>query len=183
MALLNFLKRKENKFYKILDKVHFNSQNKYSIVQIDNEERLFYIKGAAEKILSKCTKYLDENNHERIILNINKLEEKVQTLTKKGARVLVMDYSKKNIKDEIKDLVFLGMIAIRDELRKEAKEGIELIKSAGIDIIMITGDHKDTAASIAIEAGLIKNKQDIILTSDELNKMSDEEIKGDWFVF
>ncbi len=177
-ALLNFLKTKEKHFYKILNKVPFNSQNKYSLVQINNEEQLIYIKGAAEKILSHCTKYLDEESHERTLINRKKIEEKINELTRNGTRVLVMAYAKKNIKSEMKELVLLGIISIRDELREEAKEGIDLIKNAGIHIIMITGDHKDTATNIAKEVGLLTDTNDIVLTSDELTLKSDDEIKS-----
>jgi len=78
--------------------------------------------------------------------------------------------------EKINNIIFIGLISIRDELRAEATSGIENIKNAGIKIIMITGDHKDTATSIAKEAGLITSKDDIVLTSDELNEMTDEEI-------
>lgn len=171
-ALLKFLKNRENRFTKIIKKEPFNSQNKYSYVEIDNGEKRIYIKGAAEKLLSYCTYYLDEENRERTLINKKELEIKIDTLTKSGTRVLVMCYSKK----ERNQLVLLGIIAIRDELREETKEGIDLIKKAGIDIIMITGDHKDTATSIAKEAGVITSSQDLVLTSDELSHMSDEEI-------
>lgn len=171
-ALLKFLKNRENRFTKIIKKEPFNSQNKYSYVEIDNGEKRIYIKGAAEKLLSYCTYYLDEENRERTLINKKELEIKIDILTKSGTRVLVMCYSKK----ESNQLVLLGIIAIRDELREETKEGIDLIKKAGIDIIMITGDHKDTATSIAKEAGVITSSQDLVLTSDELSHMSDEEI-------
>ena len=178
-ALLKFLKNKENINYKKINKIPFDSQNKYSITQIDNEEKTIFIKGAAEKILSKCTKYLDEENRERTLINKIKIEEKIKSLTNNGTRVLVIAYAKKNIfKEEISDLVLLGIISIKDELRPEAKKGIDLIKNAGIDIIMITGDHKDTATCIAKEVGLITSEDDIVLTSDELSCMSDDEIKN-----
>ena len=90
-ALLKFLKNKEDfDSFKILHKTPFDSQNKYSMVKINNYEKTTFIKGASEKILSKCTKYLDEENRERILLNKKELEEKVNSLTKKGSRILVM---------------------------------------------------------------------------------------------
>ena len=171
-ALLKFLNTRESRFTKVLKKEPFNSQNKYSYVVLDNEKHTTYIKGAAEKILAKCEKYLDEENRERLFLNKKVIEEKISFLTKNGTRVLLM--AKTN--EKLSDFVFLGLIAIRDELREEAKEGIHLIKSAGIKTIMITGDHKDTALSIAKEVGLITSKLDIALTSDELNRLSDQEI-------
>lgn len=177
-ALLKFIKTRESRFTKVLKKEPFNSQNKYSYVEVDNGERVVYVKGAYEKILGSCTQYLDEENRERTLLEKKVLEEKIEALTKSGTRVLVMAYRKKESLTRDKNaLVLLGIIAIRDELREETKEGIDLIKKAGIDIIMITGDHKDTATSIAKEAGVITSKEDIVLTSDELSRMSDEEIK------
>lgn len=121
---------------------------------------------------------MDEENRERVLIHKNRLEETISNLTKSGTRVLAMAYSKDAIiHKEGGSFVFLGLIAIRDELRDEAREGIRLIKNAGIDIIMITGDHKDTAKRIATDAGLITSSQDLILTSDEMNRMSDEELK------
>lgn len=177
-ALLKFIGKREVKNYKILNKLPFDSKNKYSLVQINNKENIVYIKGAAEKIIDKCTQYLDESGAERTLINRSLLGNKISELTKNGSRVLVMAYSKKNLfKEEISDLVLLGILSIKDELRPEAKEGIELIKNAGIDIIMITGDHKDTATCIAKEAGLLTNEKDVVLTSEELANLSDEEIK------
>lgn len=177
-ALLKFIKSRETRFTKVIKKEPFNSQNKYSYVEVDNGEKIIYVKGAYEKILAHCTHYLDEENRERTLIDKKTLEEKIDALTKSGTRVLVMAYKKKGVfrRDE-NSLVLLGIIAIRDELREETKEGIDLIKKAGIDIIMITGDHKDTATSIAREAGVITSQEDIVLTSDELSRMSDEEIK------
>jgi len=80
--------------------------------------------------------------------------------------------------NELNDnLTFIGFIILKDELRKEAKEGIKLIKNAGINIIMITGDAKDTAKNIASELNIITSNNDLILTSDELSKMDNEDIK------
>ncbi len=176
-ALLKFLGNGYEKKYKLLGKIPFDSQNKYACVQINNSEQTTYIKGAAEKILKKCTKYLDEENRERTLIHRNALEEKIDILTKNGTRVLVMAYTNGNFNREMENLVLLGILAIRDELREEAKEGIHLIQSAGIQMIMITGDHKDTAISIAREAGLLSLKDDLVLTSDELNRLSDGEVK------
>lgn len=176
-AILNFLKKPIISNYKVIDKIPFNSTNKYSLVKINNKEEMTFVKGEPEKILSLCTRYLDESNKERVFLNKDKIEAKISNLTKKGIRVIVMAITKNKMIEEIKDLTFLGLIAIKDELRIEAKEGIKSLENAGINIIMITGDHLDTAKSIATDVGLIKSNNDLVLTSSELNKMSDIEIK------
>ena len=81
------------------------------------------------------------------------------------------------IQDDINELVFVGLVLIKDDIRPEAKLGIELVKKAHINTVMITGDNKDTAVSIANEVGLL-DQDSIILTSDELNNMSDDEVKS-----
>lgn len=75
-------------------------------------------------------------------------------------------------------MTFIGFILIKDEIRSESIEGIKLVKSAGIQTVMITGDNVLTARTIAKEVGLIESDNDIVLTSEELNKLSDEEVKN-----
>ncbi len=177
-ALLKFLKHSNEQFsYQVIQKTPFSSQTKYSLVQINDTDQTTFVKGAAERILGLCSKYLDEENRERTLIHKRALEEKIATLTKSGTRVLVMAYTTKPVGEQMQDLVFLGMLAIRDELREEAEEGIRLIQSAGIQMIMITGDHQDTATTIAREAGLLQDERDLVLTSDALNAMSDAELK------
>ena len=74
-------------------------------------------------------------------------------------------------------LTLIGMILLKDEVRKEAIEGVELVKKAGIQTVMITGDNKDTAIAIGKEVGLLKSNNDLVLTSTELNNMTNEKIK------
>ena len=78
---------------------------------------------------------------------------------------------------ELTSLVFVGLIAIKDDLRPEAKEGVSLIQNAGIQVVMITGDAKETATAIAKEVGIIKNSDDLVLTSDELHSYSEYDLE------
>ena len=98
------------------------------------------------------------------------LENTIKSYTSKGYRVLVNAYGKN--KDE---LTFINLIIISDVLRKDAKESLEQIENAGIKVIMITGDSKETAINIAKELGLYKNGS-IALTHNELSSLSDEQI-------
>ncbi len=132
----------------VKNKIHFNSKIKYSIITIDN---ITYYKGALEVLLPKCNKIYINN---------------------KGIRVITLTYKKNN------NYVLLGFIYLKDEIRDEAYTGIDLIKKAGIDIIMITGDSKETAYNIASEVGIINNKNDLVIDSLELNKLSDKELKN-----
>ena len=168
-ALIKFLKvKKENP--KINKIIPFNSKNKYSAIYINNE---IYLKGASEVILPKCIRYLNNNNEEKILLNKNIILREIEKYTKKGMRIITLAKGK-NLDN---NLTFIGFIVLKDELRPEAKEGINLIKNAGINIIMITGDAKDTAKNIATELGIITKSDDIILTSNEFNNMDEEDIK------
>ena len=170
-ALLQYIKDYSIKEYSILNKIPFNSSNKYSMVSLNNN--ITYVKGASEVILPKCL-FKQLNNKKEILIKKNSIENKIKELTNKGIRVLILAHGNK---EELKDLIFDALICIKDDLRKEAKEGISLIKSAGINPIMITGDNINTAKSIAKEVGIIDDINDICLTSDELNNLSDLEIK------
>ena len=168
-SLIKFLKIKNNNI-KINKRIPFDSNNKYSAIYINNE---VFLKGASEILLPKCNKYLTSNNEEKLFINKKIINNEIEKYTKKGMRVITL--AKGNNID--KDLTFIGIIILKDELRKEAKEGINLIKNAGINIIMITGDAKDTAKNIASELEIVTSNTDLILTSKEFNKMDDEEIK------
>ncbi len=168
-ALISFLKP-NNKQYPIKKFIPFDSEKKYSAVYIDNN---VYLKGASEVILPKCYKYLNSKGEEKILLNKEIISREITRHTKKGIRVIVI--AKGNKEDD--NLTFLGFLTLKDDLRKEASEGISLITNAGINVIMITGDAKETAKSIARECQIITKEDDIVLTSSEFNKLSDEDIK------
>ena len=139
--------------------------------------RTFY-KGAPERILAKAKKYLDKEGQEKD-LDLDVINEKIDALANRAMRVLAFGYSPSPlVRDEINDdVVLVGLVGIRDDVRPEAKEAIREVQEAGIQVIMITGDRKETAVAIAKEAGLFQNETDLALTSAELNAMSDEEVK------
>lgn len=168
-ALLSYIKNFKKKEYMISDKTNFDSKNKYSSVKIDDT---YYYKGASEVLLPNCFYYLDDFGKKCILKNKDKLNEDISSYTKKGERVIVLAKG-----SNLKLLTFIGFVCIKDELRDEAKEGIKLIKNAGIDIIMITGDAKETAVSIAKEVGIMNDSNDLALSSEEFNKLSDDFIE------
>ena len=171
-ACLKFLTEDKNIKRRVIDKTPFDSKEKYSKVTLDNNKT--YIKGAIEKLLPNVTYYLNKFGEEKILLNKKLIMSMADNLTKKGIRLLVLCSTKQ--KEKLENLTFIGLVAIKDELRPEAKEGVSLIRSAGINMIMITGDAKKTATSIATDVGLL-DKEDLVLTSEELSKLSDEELK------
>lgn len=175
-SLLSFIKN-DNLNPIIKEKIPFNSTNKYSATTIlENGEEITYIKGACEKLLPYCTRYLDNLGNEKIFLYQSNIKNKIDELTNKGYRLLLLGYKRNNNNDLLNDIIFIGIVCIKDELRECAITGVENIKNAGIKIIMITGDHPDTAKSIAKECHLITDKKDIILTSNDIAKLTDDEI-------
>jgi len=155
----------------------FNSTNKFSQARIDSLDKTFY-KGAPERLLAKAKKFLDENGE---VKTIDKavLDRKIDELAARAMRVLAFGYSEKALVENTinDDIVIIGLVGIRDDVRPEAKDAIAEVMGAGIQVVMITGDRLETAIAIAKDAGLIQSASDRALSSAELNEMSDDEVK------
>ena len=153
----------------------FNSANKFSQARVNGKT---YYKGAPERLLAKAKKYVDSEGKIRDI-DMAKLNMKIDNLAERSMRVLAFGYSKKSlVENEINDdIVIIGLVGIRDDVRPDAKKAISKIRKAGVQIVMITGDRLETARAIAEDAGLVTSPEDVVLTSAELNKMSDDDVK------
>lgn len=172
-ALLSYIGRDDKTTYKIISKEEFNSKLKYSTVETNYKGNTIFIKGAYEKILEKCTKYQKSDGSVRVLINKEKLTNYVNTKTNEGIRALALAYKEK----DSTSYILLGFVFLKDNIRKETYEGIKKIKNAGIQVVMVTGDAKNTAVSIAKELRIITKPTDKVLTSDEFNNMTDEEVK------
>lgn len=177
-AIMDFIKMKKGDEYRVTDKVSFDSKNKYMISVVKGANNLRLIKGAPEVIINACNTYYDANGDKKIFKNKDEMFKKVDDYTKNGIRVLALAVSDDvlNLRS-FRNVSFLGLVMIKDEVRKEAISGLEMVKAAGIQTVMVTGDNKNTASALAFELGLLSNDDDIILTSDELAKMSDKDVK------
>ncbi len=138
-----------------------------------------YYKGAPERLLAKAKLYLAPDGTEKPI-DEAVLNQKIDELANRAMRVLAFGYSRSGlVRDQINDdLVLIGLVGIRDDVRPEAREAILEVQQAGIQVVMITGDRKETAVAIAREAGLYHDGNDLVLTSSELGEMSDDEVKA-----
>lgn len=182
-ALMTFIGEKTFNLLKddpdceVTEQQSFNSSNKFSQSYIAKAKKTFY-KGAPERLLAKATKYLDSDGKEKE-LDIGVVNHTIDNLAAKAMRVLAFGYSNSPmVEDTINDdIVIIGFVGIRDDVRPEAVEAIDKVQKAGIQVVMITGDRKETAMAIAKDAGLLHTGE-VALTSDELNKMSDDEVKG-----
>ena len=155
----------------------FNSANKFSQAEIRELKQVFY-KGAPEKFVGVAKKGLDADGNV-VDISSDVINKKINEYATRAMRILCFGYSNSEFKvDTINDdVVIIGFVAIRDDVRPEAKEAIKEVQEAGIQVVMITGDRLETAVSIAKDAGLLKSDTDKALTSAQLNSMSDEEVK------
>ena len=175
-ALLEFIKTDPTKRINTYSYVPFSSKYKYSMISLNDKERITLIKGSPEKILQKCETYYDEFCIKRPFIKKDNYIQRMNSYSKRGIRLLALA-TKEADKKELEKLTFVGMILIKDEVRDDAIEGVRLVKDANIQLVMITGDNVDTATSIAREVGIVSSDDDLVLTSDELNSKSDEELK------
>lgn len=177
-ALLSYIKTGVNLDIKKIKSIPFDSKNKYSITCIEDYGiKLNLIKGAPEKLLKGCKHYYDEFGNKKILLKKDEINRQIDIMTSKGIRAILLATSNSFDIRNFNNLCLVGIIFLKDEIRDEAKEGVRLVKEAGINTVMITGDSKKTATNIAEELGIIDSDKDIVLTSDELNNMSSDDIK------
>ena len=145
----------------------FDSAKKYSSVTLVHDGKsVTYIKGAPEKIIEKCTHYVDENGEVKELVEKNYLTTYIDTQAGRSMRLLAV--AKADGDSDDADLTLICVISIRDNVRKEAADAIKEVQNAGIQVVMVTGDRKETAVAIAKEAGLLTSNEDVALTSAEM---------------
>lgn len=179
-AVLAYVADSEDKFdVTPVASVPFNSTNKYSATSVKGSHNMTLIKGAPEKILQKCKYYYDQNGN-KAKFDGKVLNQKIDELANKAIRVLAVATADEMLQDDKLpegEWTLIGVIGIRDEVRPESITAIKEVRGAGVQVVMITGDRKETAVAIAKDAGLLTEDTDLVFTSDELAKMSDDEIK------
>lgn len=176
-CLLEFLRPCNFDYVKKIKTIPFDSKSKYMITVLDDKKARNLIKGAPEKIIPNCNYYYNEDAVKMPLKDKKMLQKQVEYHTKKGSRVLALAISNNLNEKDFKELCLVAIIIIKDEIRKDAIEGISMVSSAGVNTVMITGDNKDTAVAIASEMRIVNGSDDVVLTSDELNEMSDLQIK------
>ena len=177
-SILPSLSSTELDGYTVLERLPFDSTLKYSAVEIANKERLVLVKGAPERLLPYC-KHAYSSNGKKIPFNsISKeLLNTTTRLTREGKRLLWIAESSAMPKASQGDLTFICAVALLDKIRPEAKLASEALRKAGVGVVMITGDNKDTAEHIARECGIINTERTLVLESAELSAMNDDELK------
>lgn len=168
-------KHVKQKDWRRIEEIPFSSERKFMAVAVETpKKKLVFLKGALEVVIDKCTRVLVGNKITEMDEKLKtKILEKNSELARKGLRVLALAYKVYN-RPLDKDLVFVGLVALQDPPRKEVKEAIEECYSAGIRVIMITGDNPETAKAIADQVGLKTNG---VIIGREIDSMSDEKLK------
>lgn len=179
----NMYKKDLNNEFERVGEIPFDSDRKLmSTLNKENEKYIVHTKGAIDNLLKICNKIKIENDiitlteeEKENLLNIS------NNMSDEALRVIAVAYKPvDNILNEDeyeKDLIFLGMVGLIDPPRLEVKDSIKKAFQAGINVVMITGDHKNTAFAIAKELN-ITNDINTCMTGAELEKLSDEELKN-----
>ncbi|MBR6707592.1 MAG: calcium-translocating P-type ATPase, PMCA-type [Clostridia bacterium] len=156
----------------------FNSTKKMSDVTVEhNGKTVVYLKGAPERIIERCDKFIDEEG------DVKPLNEETRSSlmnymnTQAGRSMRLLGVAKTEGDPEGRDLTLVCVLSIRDNVRKEVIPAIKEVQDAGIQVVMVTGDRKETAVAIARESGLLRDPSEVALTSAEMAEMSDEELK------
>lgn len=156
--------------------IPFDSKYKYSAVRIIGNDELILVSGAPEKIIAACNRRITENGG-TAPLDKSLIEKKRAELSAKAIRLIAVA-SAETLPDPaapLSGLTLVALLGIRDDIRREVPAAIREVTRAGIQVVMMTGDSRDTAAAIAKDIGLSNGEG--IITSNELSKLSDEEIK------
>lgn len=191
-ALVNFIPKELRSYFHSRSAhpnvIRFDSIRKFSATEVHGDTTFLktfeapvvtLVKGAMDYILPNCTLYINEDGERLPFSNSNDVITTSEELASKGTRFLVIAYSETAIDEEKslpENMVFVGAIGISDEIREETPAAIASDFSAGVEVVMITGDRKSTAIAIAHDMGLVKNEHELVLSSSELNEMNDEEL-------
>ncbi|MFH1589556.1 MAG: HAD-IC family P-type ATPase [archaeon] len=173
----------KDQMHKDFPRVHehpFDSDRKcMSSVHLVRNQHIAYAKGAPERILKRSEYYLENGKIKTLTKKIKEeIIEKNEEYASKGYRVIGLAYKEHkgnfDIKNVEKNLIFAGLVSIRDPPEPSALEAIKLCEEAGIKVIMITGDNPLTAKAVAKELNILTEGQQVI-TGDELDKLTDDQ--------
>lgn len=161
---------------KDIDKVEeisgFDSEKKCATVKLKNGD--IYWKGATENIINTVTHYMLSNGEVKEFTSQDKSNVEAKMLEQAKRTMKLLSVAK--ITNE--KTILMAVLCLRDNVRTDAVETVEILNDAGIQVVMVTGDAEETAVAIAKEAGIIKDeKKDVVLTHEQLESMSDEELK------
>ena len=166
---------------RVINKIPFDSSKKYSASAVEAFNSSFALfKGAPEKLINASSKIMNSNG-ENVEMNDTyraKMLSRLKELADMSYRVVGIGIREEHNSLLLEQITFVGLIAIKDKVRKEVPKAICQVTNAGIGVIMITGDNPDTARAVAKECGIISpsTNRELVVTGSELDNMSDDEI-------
>ena len=179
IALLEFAK-KNNRLvkYKRVSEIPFDSIRKRMTTVNKIKNYIVYTKGAVDTVLPLCNKILDGNKIKNLTYEeIDKIYDLCNQASKRAMRVLAFAYKTiDDLETDLEsDLIFIGVVCMIDPPRNEVKKAIETCHKAGIKVIMITGDHIETALAITKQLNIYK-EGDLAISGLDLEKISDKQL-------
>lgn len=172
--------------WRLRDSIAFNARWKYRAALADHPTQAtqtLFVVGAPDVLLEKSSQALDEHNSASDLTAKRRtlLQEKIESLAGQGKRLMAVAVRKHLHQqdltaDDVRDLTFLGVLAITDPVRREASEAIKLTQEAGVMVKLITGDHAATARAVAEQIGMSASAETII-TGQRLQAMTDDELR------
>lgn len=163
-------------YYPRINEKAFDSDRKMmTTLHKGRNGRVSYSKGSTEEILRRCRYMLSHGRRIPITDGAKKdIMKAVQTMAAEALRVLAVAMREDAPDAEERELTFIGLVGMIDPARPEAAEAVAAFKGAGVDTVMITGDHVDTALAIARELGIAANHTEC-MSGSELEALSEEE--------
>lgn len=162
--------------YEVIKQEVFDSKKKYMYTKIRmNGHTYNLVKGAYEVVGKMCNSYYDKVGIKHTIRDNSYIDRKIKSMSMNMMRILLLAINED--RETINNMTLVGFVILKDEVRENVKEGIRLVDEASIHTIMITGDNRETAKAVAEDIGLIKGSNDLVITSNEMNNMSDEMLR------
>ena len=152
--------------------IPFDSDKKYSVARCSDR---VYIKGAPDKLIEKCTHYRDGSGIVHPMKNTTKLLGRIEAEGERGNRLLCI-CTASEFSGELHSLCFEALAVIGDPVRREAKASVKKLQGAGVRVVMVTGDSKATASSIARQCGILTKSDELVLTGQQLSQLTDKRI-------
>lgn len=175
-AAYGMTRERTEHFYPRIDEKAFDSERKMmTTLHRGKNGRVSYSKGSTEEILKRCKYVLSHGRRIPITDNAKKdIMKAAEAMAAEALRVLAVAMREDAPVPEEKELTFIGLVGMIDPARPEAAEAVAAFRGAGVDTVMITGDHVDTALAIARELGIAEERREC-MSGSELEAMSEEE--------
>lgn len=168
-AIMEFFSSESAEKIKITEKSAFNSEKKFSSLKLSDSTKI--LMGAPEIIAYSCDNALMTDGITKPF-DKDRIIKQCREHASRGERIVAVVVESFGVR------TFVAIVVLKDRIRRGVREAMENLHSAGIKVVMITGDSRETAVAIAKECGIIQGSSDKgVLTHEEMEKMSDDELK------